>query len=225
MNKEFLGIVAAVVHLKFPERHVAKHHVKVAVWELGVLKALNGDVRSLIELLCYLSRERVNLHAVEPAVRHAVGKQAQEVAHAAGRLQDAAFGEAKAVKGFVHCLDDNGRGIERRQGGFLCRTIFLWGQARIQLLKFLRPCCVVLVKRHRQTAPAHIFRKGFLFFGRRKAVFKLKLVQEIDRRHVVPKLFFCTANAKSVIGNMVIAAVIGVGGDRGLCGSCCFFFG
>ena len=195
MNKEFLGIVAAVVHLKFPERHVAKHHVKVAVWELGVLKALNGDVRSLIELLCYLSRERVNLHAVEPAVSHAVGKQAQEVAHAAGRLQDAAFGEAKAVKGFVHCLDDNGRGIERRQGGFHRRTVFLIGEDGFQLLILVRPCRIIAVKRHRQAAPSHILGKGFLFLGRGRAALNLQFVQETDRRHVVSKLFFCPAYA------------------------------
>ena len=50
-------------------------------------------------------------------------------------------------------------------------------------------------------------------------------MQEIDRRHVVSEFLFCTANAKGIIGNMIIVAVIGVGGDRGLCGSFCFFFG
>ena len=32
MDKELLGIVAAVIYLKFPKRHIAKYHIKVAVW-------------------------------------------------------------------------------------------------------------------------------------------------------------------------------------------------
>ena len=191
----------------------------MAVWELGVLKALDGDARPLVELPCYLSRERVNLHAVEPAVRHAVWKQAQEVAHAAGRLQDVAFGKAKAVKGFVHRLDDNGRGIERRQGGFHRRTVFLIGEDGFQLLILVRPCRIAAVKRHRQTAPSHILGKGFLFFGRGKAVLNLQFVQEIDRRHVVSEFLFgrkaCVRprriNGKGIVRDAVVAAFSGKG--------------
>ena len=65
MDKEFLGVVAAVLHLKLAKRHIAKHHIKVIVWQLRVLKSLHGDIRFLVELLRYRSRQRVNLHAVE----------------------------------------------------------------------------------------------------------------------------------------------------------------
>ena len=47
---------AAWANEKLPERDIAKHHVKVAVWELCVLKSLNGDAGFLVELLCNSAR-------------------------------------------------------------------------------------------------------------------------------------------------------------------------
>ena len=86
MDKEFLGIVAAVIDLKISERYIADNHIKVVVWQLRFLKALYGDVRFLIELLCNPACEFVNFHAVELAACHTVGKQTKEIARAAGRL-------------------------------------------------------------------------------------------------------------------------------------------
>ena len=47
-----MGVVSAVVYLKIAKRHIAKHHIEVVIWELCFLKALNGDIRFLVELLC-----------------------------------------------------------------------------------------------------------------------------------------------------------------------------
>ena len=86
MDKEFLGVIAAVIYLKFPKRNIAKHYIKVAVWEFGVLKALYGDFCFLVELLCDFACQRVDFHAVELRACHAFGQKPEEIARAAGRL-------------------------------------------------------------------------------------------------------------------------------------------
>ena len=47
-------------------KHVANHHVKVAVWELRFLKSLNGDAGFLVELLLrkYIAQRAELLGAV-----------------------------------------------------------------------------------------------------------------------------------------------------------------
>ena len=58
----------------------------MVVWEICFLKALNGNVRFLVELFRKPACERVNFHTVELAVLHTFGKQTKEIACAAGRL-------------------------------------------------------------------------------------------------------------------------------------------
>ena len=43
-----------------------------------------------------------------------------------------------------------------------------------------------------------------MFFGSGKAVFKFKLVQEVDSRHIPFELFLCTAHAEGIVGNTVV---------------------
>ena len=86
VDKEFLGVVAAVIYLKFPKRHIAKYHIKVVVWEFGILKALHGNFRFLVKLLCDFACQRVDFHAVEFRACHAFGQKPEEITRAAGRL-------------------------------------------------------------------------------------------------------------------------------------------
>ena len=65
MYTEILGIVSAVIYPKISKRHIAKHHIKVVIWELCFLKALDGDIRFLVKLLCNPARQRIYFHAVE----------------------------------------------------------------------------------------------------------------------------------------------------------------
>ena len=57
--EELLGVVSAVVHTDFSERHIADNYIKMVVWELCLLKALYGNVGFLVELLCDFTRQRV----------------------------------------------------------------------------------------------------------------------------------------------------------------------
>ena len=65
MYAEILGIVSAVIDPKISQRHIAKHHIKMVVWELRFLKTLNSDIRFLVELLCNPACQRVDFYAVE----------------------------------------------------------------------------------------------------------------------------------------------------------------
>ena len=65
MYAEILGVVSAVIDPKISKRHIAKHHIKVVIWQLCFLKTLYGDIRFLIELLCNPACQRVDFYAVE----------------------------------------------------------------------------------------------------------------------------------------------------------------
>ena len=148
VDKEFLGVVAAVIHLKLTKRHIAKYHIKVTIWQLRVLKSLHGNVRFLVELPCNPARQRVDFHAEKIADCHTIGEKPEEIACAAGWLQDISLRKAQTVKGFVHRLNDNGRRIKSGQRRLFRRTVFLWGEACVKLHKLVCPRCVILVKRH-----------------------------------------------------------------------------
>ena len=91
MYEELLGVVSAVIDPYLPKRHIADDYIKMVVWEIRFLKALNGNVRFLVELFRKPACERVNFHTVELAVLHTFGKQTKEISCAAGRLQDIAL--------------------------------------------------------------------------------------------------------------------------------------
>lgn len=71
--------------LVLAERHIADGEVEEAV-AVRRLKAGDGDVRFGVELLGDSPGDAVQLHTVEPAVCHALRKQAEEVADAHRRL-------------------------------------------------------------------------------------------------------------------------------------------
>ena len=65
MDKEFLLFVAAVINPKISKGYIAKHHIKMVVWQLGIFKALYGDGGFLVKLLCNPASKIIKLHAIE----------------------------------------------------------------------------------------------------------------------------------------------------------------
>ncbi len=116
VNKEIVLVVTLIRHLELTERNIADRRVKEAVGKIGFLKALHGDARILIKLLCDTARDIVKLHAVEPCSVHAVGHKSHKIADSAGWLQHIARLEIHILKCFIHCLYDNRWSIERRKG-------------------------------------------------------------------------------------------------------------
>ena len=86
----------------------------------------------LIELLCNSACESCEFHAVEPAARHALGKQAEEIADAAGGFQNIAHAEAHILNRSVHRFDDCGACVVCVQCGSTSGFVFLWGQGFVE---------------------------------------------------------------------------------------------
>lgn len=78
-------VILRVVDMVLAERHVADGEV-IKAGAVHRLEARDGDAGLGIELLCYSPGDAVQLHAVELAVCHALGKQAEEVADTHRRL-------------------------------------------------------------------------------------------------------------------------------------------
>ena len=87
------------------------------------------------------------------------------------------------------------------QHGSTSGFVFLWGQGFVEFPELICPRCVVFLKYLRQTAPAHVPGKDFLFFGRCKALFKLDSLQCPYRIHVHAELRFRSAVTECIIRN------------------------
>ena len=85
MNVEAQLVVGFVVHLILAERDVADGKV-IEVPPVGGLEARHGDVGLGVELFSNPAADRIQLHAVQTALGHALRQHPEEIAHAAGRL-------------------------------------------------------------------------------------------------------------------------------------------
>ena len=117
-------VVAFVGYAEITKRHITDNPVEKAVGDIGFLKRLCRNRRSLIELLCYPCGDFVNLNAVNTAVLHTLRQHTNKITNAAGRLQDVAFLKSH----LCHCLIDSGnhnrRSVKRCQGTFSCGVVF-----------------------------------------------------------------------------------------------------
>ncbi len=172
VNRESELVVGPVGHLVVSKRHVAHGEVE-KVPPVGGFKARDGDVRVWIKLLGDSARDAIQLHAVEPACRHALRQQAEEVADAAGRFQNIAGLKAEIFHGLIDSPDYRRAGVVGVQGGGPRGFIFPVGQGVFEFGVFLLPVGVVLVERLRQAAPADVPGEGFLFLRRRRAALGL----------------------------------------------------
>ena len=66
------------------------------------------------------------------------------------------------------------------------------------------PIILAFIKGIGQAAPTRVLCEDFLLLGRSQAVFKFKLVQEVDSSHIALKLFLRTAHTEIIVGNAVV---------------------
>ena len=201
MDQELILVISLIRDSVITERNIANSNIEKAVGKRGCFISLYGDVGVLVELLCNTSCDAVEFHAVELAVRHAFGEQTEEVADTAGGFQDIAHAEAHLFNRSVHRLNDRGACVMGVQHGSTSGFVFLWGQGFVEFPELICPRCVVFLKYLRQTAPAHVPGKDFLFFGRCKALFKLDSLQCPYRIHVHAELRFRSAMTESIVRN------------------------
>ena len=152
MDQPVIFVILPIRHLKIAEGDVTNSHIKEAIGHLHPFKACHGDTAVLVELSRDPSADAVNFHAVDLALRRAVGEHPNEVAHAAGRFQDVAPLKAHLGKRLIHGPDDDRGGIKGRQTAGPGGGILVLVKQRFQFQIF----AVALVKAVRQAAPAHI---------------------------------------------------------------------
>ena len=95
----------------------------------------------------------------------------------------------------------------RVQRGGAGGSVFLRGKRGVQLCKLVRPVWLILIERICQTAPSDIAGEDFLLFRTGLQALKLQLLQEMDSRHICPKLCFCAADAEGIVGDVKILRV------------------
>ena len=197
-------VVPPIQHLEIPKGDVAHGYIKKAVGHLHGFKAVYGNAGVLVKLLGNPAADTVKLHAIGFAARHIRREQAQEVAGAAGRLQDVALGKAHLGQGLVDSPDDHGRRVKGGQGAGPGRRVFLQIQQGFQLL-------IVgagFLKAVRKAAPAHITGQDFLFFGGGQTFLRFDLLQGADSGGIGRVFLAGGAVAQGVVGDVEIMALI-----------------
>ena len=208
VDEEVVLVVAPVRHLVLPEGDVGDGEVEEVIGKGRLFKAGHGDVGVLVELGGEAARDAVQLHAVELGAPQGLRHQPQEVAHAAGGLQDVAGLEAHALNGPVHGLDDGGGGVVGVEGGALCGPVLLVGQQLLELGVFLGPLRLVVPKGVGQTAPADVTGHDLLLLRGGGAPVPLDLLQEPDGGDVGPELGLGASFPQGVVGDVVVVALL-----------------
>ena len=114
--------------MELSERDIANGNIEKVIWKGGFLIALHRNTAFLIKLAGDATREIVQLHAVELAAAHIFRQHTEEIADAAGRLQNVALREAHLPQGGIDAADDHRRRKERRESGFTGGGVFCIGK-------------------------------------------------------------------------------------------------
>ena len=203
VDAESQPVIRLIIDLIASKRNIAHSHIKEVFGIADTFIALDGNAGTLIELLGDAPGEAVQLHTVQLAVPHGLRQHPEEVAHAAGRLQDVAALEAHIGKHVIDGPDDHGGGIvgveSRRPGG----GIFLLGQQGLEL----GILAVALLEAVSQTAPAHILGQNLLLFRRGETALRLQLFQQPDGSDIAGEFFAGGAHAQSVVVDVVVMAL------------------
>ena len=128
VNQKVIFIVPLIADLKLPERNITDCHIKKAVGKIRILKTLYANIRFLIKLLCNSAADTVQFHTVNTAVFHAFGQKSQEIACAAGRLQNIPRFKAHLRKSSVNCPNHRRLRVKGSQRAFSCGRKFFFGQ-------------------------------------------------------------------------------------------------
>ena len=201
VDEKIVAIIPLVRYFVIAERYVAHNTVKKAVWELHRFKALHCNLVFLVQLLCNAARNAIQLHAVHPNLFHAVRHQTHEIADTAGRFQYIAFGQSHIAQGFIHCLDDRRRSVKRIQStgtGFL---VLICREQGLQFGILFRPFRIVFIERLRNTAPANIPGKDFLFLRCGLPLLCIQRLQHPNGFHIGFILCFRPSCAEIIVRN------------------------
>ena len=189
--------------MELAEGDIADGNIEKVIREGSLLIALHRNTAALIKLAGDASGEIVQLHAVELAAAHIFRQHTEEIADAAGRLQDVPLCEAHLPQGGIDAADDHRRRKERRQRGFAGGGVF---GIRQQFFQF-SVTRIFFVKEVRQTAPTYILRQHRLFLRCGGAVLRLHGFQGTDRVQIALKTLQRRTLSDMVIGDAVVAAV------------------
>ena len=204
MDEPVVLVVLLIQHLEIPKGDVAHGYIKKAVGHLYGFKAVYGNAGVLVKLPRNPPGNGIQLYAIGFAARHIRREQAQEIAGAAGRLQNVALGKAHLGQGLVDSPDDHGRRVKSGKGAGPGRRVFLRIQQRFQLLIM----GAGLFKAVCKAAPAHIAGQDFLFFGRGQPFLSFDLLQGADGGSIGRVFLAGGAVAQGVIGDVEIMALI-----------------
>ena len=155
MDAEIVLVVGGIVDLILSEGDVANSNV-VEVPAVSRFKARHGDIRFGVQQAGDATGYAVQLHAVQLGRCHGLGQAAEEVAHAAGGLQDVAGLEAHAAQSLVDSADNHGRSKVGVQGAGPGGNVLVIGQQGFQFGVLGGPLGLVRLKGVRDAAPAHI---------------------------------------------------------------------
>ena len=205
MNEPVVFVIAPVNDLDISKRHITHSSVKEAVRYLRLFIAGNGDPAVLVKLPGDAAGDAVQLHAVGFAGAHAVRQHSDEVANAAGRLQQVAAFQAHLCQRLVDGVDENGRGIKSGQAAGPRSGIFLLGEQRFQL----GIPAVLFIEAIGKAAPAHIAGKDLLLLRCRQPVFAFHCLQGADRRHIGRILLRLAAHAQLPIRDVKVVSLPG----------------
>ena len=81
-----MAVIAGIVHPDRVKGNIADDHIEKVVGIACLLKTLDLDFCFWIELLCYLPGYRIQLHAVQLGVFHALRQHRIKVACSHGRV-------------------------------------------------------------------------------------------------------------------------------------------
>ena len=197
-------VIPLIQHLEIPKGDVADGYIKKAVGHLHGFKAVYGNTGVLVKLPRNAPGNGIQLHAIGFAARHVSRQKAQEIARAAGWLQDVALGKAHLSESLVDSPDNHGRRVKGGEGAGPGRRVFLRIQQGFQLL-------IVgagFLKAVRKAAPAHIAGQDFLFFGRGQPFFSFDLLQSADGGSIGRVFLAGGAVAQGIIGDVKIMALV-----------------
>ena len=111
MDRKAQPVVCRVINLVLSERHVADSKVEEIVWIVCFFVSADLNLRLWIQQSCNAATDTVQLYTIQLRVFHVFRKQAEEVANAAGRLQNVAALEAHAADGCIDCVNYNRAGV------------------------------------------------------------------------------------------------------------------
>ena len=136
VDEPVVFIILFIPNLEVTKGYIADRYIKKAIRHLYLFKAVHHNTAVLIKLLGDSATDGIKLYAIDFAFCHTVRQHTDEIADAAGRLQNVSLLEAHLSKRLIHRLNNDRRGIKRGEGAGSGSGIFLLIKQRFQLQIF-----------------------------------------------------------------------------------------